>query len=221
MFEHTPTEQDYVKVIYRISERDSNAVNTNAIAQALGTTAPSTTDMIKKLSDKKLVEYKPYYGVTLTAEGRRMAINILRRQRLWKVFLISKLRFPWEQVQTLSNELEHVGNDDLISRLDAFLDFPKFDPLGDPIPNIDGRITIRAQVTLAELSTNQSGTLIGVRDDDEGFLSFLSQNGIKLGSILAVQNTREFDGNVELIIDGFRSLTISKSVCQLLVVKKN
>jgi DtxR family Mn-dependent transcriptional regulator len=221
MFKLSHSEQDYIKVIYRISERDSGAVSTNAIAHVLGTSAPSTTDMMKKLADKHLVEYKPYYGVLLTADGRRLAINILRRQRLWKVFLISKLRFPWEQVQGLADELEHVGNDDLIARLDAFLDFPKFDPLGDPIPNNDGRITIRAQATLAELKIGQSGSLIGVRDDDSQFLTFLSQSQIRLGSQLTILNIRDFDGSIEILIDDAKSLTISKAVCHQLVVKKH
>jgi DtxR family Mn-dependent transcriptional regulator len=213
------SEQEYIKTIYRISERDAGAVSTNAISLALKTSPPSTTEMIKKLAEKYLVDYKPYYGVTLTNDGRRMAMSILRRQRLWKVFLIHKLRFPWEQIQALTNTLEHIDNDDLIARLDAFLDFPKFDPLGEAIPNSEGRITIRNQSTLLEANLYQTTVLIGVRDDDPAFLSFLSEHHIKLGTSIIIKSFREFDKSLDIILDDQHTLTISKQTAQNLIVK--
>ena len=148
-------EEDYIKAIYKISERDPKAVHTNAIALHLNTTAASVTDMIKRLATKGIVNYEKYYGVTLTTQGQRMATMILRRNRLWEVFLVSKLRFPWHQVSHIADALEHVVDEELILRLDAYLDYPKFDPHGDPIPNAEGRFTIRSQKSLSELHIGQ------------------------------------------------------------------
>ena len=137
---HSFTEENYIKTIYQLSF-DKSSVSTNSLANSLSTKASSVTDMLKKLSEKSLVNYEKYKGVTLTKEGEKVALNLTRKHRLWETFLVNKLNFEWHQVHEIAEELEHINSTELINRLDDFLDNPKFDPHGDPIPNIDLVIT--------------------------------------------------------------------------------
>lgn len=161
----TQAEENYLKAIYKITQNTADqTVNTKAIADELGTTSASVTDMIKKLTDKSLLSYEKYYGVSLTKEGQKMAIKLLRKHRLWEVFLHDKLGFNWDEVHDVAEQLEHIQSLLLIERLDAFLDYPKFDPHGDPIPNENGNFTYRNQVSLS--SIKESGKqliMLGVK----------------------------------------------------------
>ena len=142
------TIENYLKAIYKISEKEQKTVSTSAISNEMNTTSASVTDMLKRLSYKELINYKKYRGVTLTKEGNRIATNLIRKHRLWEVFLLKHLNFRWHEVHDIAEELEHIDSDDLIERLDGFLGHPKFDPHGDPIPNKDGKITLRSQIPL-------------------------------------------------------------------------
>jgi DtxR family transcriptional regulator, Mn-dependent transcriptional regulator len=215
----TSAEEDYIKSIFKLAERESKLVHTNAIAKQMDTTAASVTDMIKKLSQKGIVHYQKYYGVTLSPQGQRVATMILRRNRLWEVFLVNKLRFPWYQVEKIANHLEHIQEPDLIERLDAYLDYPKFDPHGDPIPNAEGRFTIRNQVSLAELHVGQTGTVVGVRDDSEAFLYYLSKINVKLGTKLEIIGVLDYEKAAKVKIDNIGTETLSQKVTALILVK--
>ena len=136
----TTSEENYLKVIYHLSNLSPKGVNTNAIAGMLDTKASSVTDMLKKLSDKELVDYQKYQGVFLTDKGKLNAKMIVRNHRLWEVFLVEKLGFAWDEVHEVAEELEHIRSEKLINQLDKFLNFPSFDPHGDPIPNAKGEI---------------------------------------------------------------------------------
>jgi DtxR family Mn-dependent transcriptional regulator len=140
-------EENYLKAIYHL-QLDNDTVTTNALAQKLHTRAASITDMMKKLSAKKLLHYKPYYGFYLSNEGKAIALSIIRRHRLWEFFLAQKLGFGWDEVHVLAEELEHVSSKKLIDKLDEYLDFPQFDPHGDPIPDSKGKIKARNNVSL-------------------------------------------------------------------------
>ncbi len=217
----TKTEENYLKAIFKISEKAQKSASTNAIAKQLGTSAASVTDMVKKLFDKGYIHYESYKGVTLKSTGRKVATDLIRRHRLWEVFLVKKLRFSWDQVHDIAEELEHVPSSELIMRLDAYLDYPKFDPHGDPIPNADGKFTIRNQTILSDMHKGQQGVLVGVKDHSKEFLKFLSKLNIKLGTHIAVIGQEIFDKSQQVIINKKDTATLSEMVTQNLLVKKS
>ena len=130
---NSQTEENYLKAIFKIAENTNGKVSTNAIAEKLNTKASSVTDMIKKLAEKQLVMYEKYQGVKLTEDGEKIAIQIIRKHRLWEYFLVNTLDFKWDEVHEIAEELEHINSDALIDKLDKFLSFPQYDPHGDPI----------------------------------------------------------------------------------------
>lgn len=214
----TKAEENYIKAIYKIADRDSRPVATNAIAGKMHTSAASVTDMIKRLSEKKLVNYEKYRGVTLTDEGRSLATDLVRKHRLWEVFLVEKLQFRWNEIHDIAEELEHLDSTELINRLDAFLDFPRFDPHGDPIPSIEGKFTLRNQVILAELETGTSATVVGVREHDDSFLVHLDEMGLSLSREVEVLEKYGYDDSMLIVIEGTQR-TISSKVSRNIYVK--
>ncbi|RZK50185.1 MAG: metal-dependent transcriptional regulator [Pedobacter sp.] len=210
------TEENYLKEIYHLSQ-NGQAVQTNAIAEKMQTKAASVTDMIKKLSEKDLVNYIRYQGVTLTRKGEQAAISIVRKHRLWEVFLVDKLQFKWDEVHDVAEELEHIKSNILIERLDAFLGHPKFDPHGDPIPDQHGKIAAFNFDQLSKLKIGDSGTLTGVTEHSSPFLKHLEKLGLTLGKKIVVQDVLEFDGSIELKLEE-RVLNLSKEVSNHLLV---
>jgi DtxR family transcriptional regulator, Mn-dependent transcriptional regulator len=216
----TSTEENYLKAIFKIAEREKKAVSTNAIAKQIGTTAASVTDMLKKLSEKELIHYEKYKGVSLTLTGNKSATHLIRKHRLWEVFLVNKLRFAWHQVHDIAEELEHIDSEELIARLDAFLDYPKFDPHGDPIPNADGRFTLRNQISLSDLPLGQAGIVLGVKESDAEFLKYLTKLNIKLGSEIVITSITEYDRSMKIIIDNKHEEVITQKVSQSIFMKR-
>jgi DtxR family Mn-dependent transcriptional regulator len=214
------TEENYIKAIFKISEREKNAAGTNSIAAMLETSAASVSDMLKKLRRKDLIHYEKYRGVTLTALGNKIATKLIRKHRLWEVFLVKKLKFSWEQVHDIAEELEHIPSEELINRLDNFLDNPKFDPHGDPIPNVEGKFTIRNQYPLSELRRGDKVIVLGVKDHSSAFLQYLNQEKIKLGTELNIINVVDFDGSMEVEIDNTKTTKLSERVTLNLLVKR-
>jgi DtxR family Mn-dependent transcriptional regulator len=214
----TFTEENYLKVIYHLSQISANAVQTNAIAERMQTKAASVTDMLKKLSEKKLVDYIKYQGVTLTLQGKTAAVSIVRKHRLWEVFLVDKLKFKWDEVHDIAEELEHINSSVLIDRLDDFLGFPKRDPHGDPIPDRKGIFEPSENIHLHQLGKNERGIIIGVSEHSSPFLKYLDKLGMTIGIDLKVKGITEFDGSVELIVAG-KTISISKEVAQHILIK--
>lgn len=214
----TISEENYIKVIYHLSLVSPKGVNTNAIAGMLDTKASSVTDMLKKLSEKELVSYQKYQGVTLTDKGFHSAKMIVRKHRLWEVFLVDKLNFSWDEVHEIAEELEHIKSENLINKLDAFLDFPSFDPHGDPIPNADGEIKKINKLLLSETELNKEYQCVGVKDSSSEFLQYLDKQKIALGSKITVKEKESFDDTLLVQIDS-RQLTISNKIANNLYVK--
>jgi DtxR family Mn-dependent transcriptional regulator len=212
------TEENYLKIIYHLSEVN-NPVQTNAIAERIQTKAASVTDMLKKLSDKELVDYIKYQGVTLTEKGKLTAINIVRKHRLWEVFLVEKLNFKWDEVHDVAEELEHIKSSLLVERLDEFLDFPKVDPHGDPIPDQYGNFADLAFVKLSKLKVNDKGTITGVSEHSSPFLKHLERLGLTLGKRITVEDIIDFDGSVELSIEE-KKINISREVAKHILISK-
>ena len=213
------TEENHLKTIFHLSGKDSNSVTTNSIADALNTKAPSVTDMLKKLSEKQLISYVKYQGSSLTDNGRKLALNIIRKHRLWEVFLVEKLGFNWSEVHDIAEQLEHVKSDKLIKELDKFLDYPTKDPHGDPIPNPAGFIKFSNKFLLSDLKIGDKGKFIGVKDSSSLFLKFLDKRKIALGCTIKVLFIEEFDHSIHLGLND-TNLTISLKSASNIYVNK-
>lgn len=209
---HSFTEENYIKAIYKLSSNGMQEVNTNAIAEVLDTKAASVTDMLRKLSAKDLVHYIKYRGVSLTKEGERVALQVIRKHRLWEVFLVEKLKFSWDEVHDVAEELEHIASPLLTQRLDEFLGHPRFDPHGDPIPSESGEIKQKKQRLLAEMNVDEAGVVVGVNDSQPLFLQYLDKMGISLGSRIKVIDRIAYDNSFEIILEDDRNLLLSSEV---------
>lgn len=213
----TTSEENYVKVIYHLSQATQKCVNTNAIAEMLETKASSVTDMLKKLAEKDIVSYLKYQGVTLTDKGFYFAKMIVRKHRLWEVFLVEKLNFSWDEVHNIAEELEHIKSESLINKLDSFLGFPDFDPHGDPIPNANGEIKKVTKLLLSEVELNKEYRCVGVKDSSSNFLKYLDKQKIALGSTFVVKEKESFDDTLFVEVNS-KEITISNKIATNLYV---
>lgn len=211
-------EENYLKAVYKVSERLSGSANTNALAEELQTTAASVTDMLKRLSAKGLLLYESRRGCTLSAEGRLEAMQLVRKHRLWETFLVDKLQFSWDEVHDIAEQLEHIQSEMLVDRLDAFLGRPRFDPHGDPIPDAQGRLTERRQLPLAQLQLAQKAVIVGVIDHQSSFLQYLDRTGLTLGVQVEVVECFQYDQSMRLRLPGGQELIVSHKVSQQLLV---
>ncbi|MFD1094428.1 metal-dependent transcriptional regulator [Salegentibacter chungangensis] len=212
------SEENYLKAIFHLERTYKSGVSTNALAEEMDSKASSVTDMIKRLSEKKLVNYKKYQGVRLSEEGKQAAIEVIRKHRLWEVFLVEKLDFTWDEVHEVAEQLEHIKSEKLTRELDRFLEYPKRDPHGDPIPDADGNFTVSNQLLLAQLDKGQRGVCMGVKDSSAEFLRYLDKNGIALGKEILVKDKESFDQSMLIEIDG-EELRISNVISSNLYLK--
>lgn len=211
------TEENYLKEIYKLSQRAENGVSTNALAERLDTKASSVTDMIKKLALKKLVDYKKYQGVTLTEKGQAIAVDIIRKHRLWEVFLVEHLGFGWDEVHEVAEELEHINSDTLVDRLDKFLGHPKYDPHGGPIPDSEGIFPAPKRVKLDELAIGKSTKVMGITEHSESFLAYMRKIGLDLGVEFQLKERHDFDRSVEIELNG-KPVQLSQEVAKNIFV---
>ena len=211
-------EENYLKTIYHLSLAGKQEVSTNAIAEALKTRAASVSDMIRKLNDKGAINYQKYQGVNISQEGERAALQVIRKHRLWEVFLVEKLKFNWDEVHEVAEQLEHIKSPLLIKRLDEFLGFPKQDPHGDPIPDENGEFKEKPKIALSEADINQTGIIVAVKDSSSLFLQYIDKLGAYLGAKVKVIDKVEFDGSMELMIDGKKTVFVSREVAKNILV---
>lgn len=212
-------EENYLKAIYKLSSGD-DPVATRAIAQEMETKDSSVTDMLKRLAKKELISHKKYYGIKLTEEGRLAALTVIRRHRLWEVFLVEKLGFKWDEVHELAEQLEHIQSSELLNRLDEFLGFPSVDPHGDPIPDKLGQFTVRQHEPLSEAPLQQQLRIVRVTDDSSDFLQYLDASDLRIGTLLAVKERIAYDDSMTLLLDNGNRVHISAKVSeQILVVE--
>ena len=213
----TTSEENYIKVIYHLSLTSEKGINTNAIAEVIETKASSVTDMLKKLSEKKLVSYQKYQGVSLTGKGLLTAKMIVRKHRLWEVFLVEKLKFTWDEVHEIAEELEHINSEKLIDKLDEFLEFPSKDPHGDPIPDKNGNIIKIEKHLLSELEINKKAVCFGVKDTSSDFLKYLDKQKISLGSKIVILEKEPFDSSLLIEIDSIKIVVSNKIASNIFV----
>jgi len=216
----TRSEENYIKTIFHLGGSNSTTVATNAIAGQMETKPSSVTDMARKLAEKGLVRYKKYQGVSLTDIGVKTALSIIRKHRLWEVFLVKKLDFSWDEVHEVAEQLEHIKSEKLIDKIDELLDFPKHDPHGDPIPNKDGKFMERDKQLLSEVDIDTKSVCVGVKDTSSTFLKFLDKNGIALGKTIKILEKEQFDQSLHIQMDG-KELHISYQIASNLYVKLN
>ncbi len=210
------TEENYIKGIYHLQQH-TGSVNTNALAQHLQTKAASVTDMLKKLSVKKILHYERYKGFRLSEKGNKVALIIVRRHRLWEYFLVEKLGFDWEKVHDIAEDLEHVSSTELIQRLGNYLGNPSTDPHGDPIPDSEGRLPLIRQANLTELPLNKMLTISAVTDQTPEMMQLLKHFGISIGTRLKIKQQFAFDGSLEVIVNR-QTCTISGQVAKNIFV---
>ncbi len=211
-------EENYLKNIYSLQNEKNNTINTNLLADKMDTKASSVTDMLKKLSLKGLVDYKKYQGVSLTDKGEKAALKVIRKHRLWEYFLVEKLQFNWEEVHQIAEQLEHVKSDTMINNLESFLQFPKFDPHGDPIPDKNGRVPISNATCLLNLKVGNVGILNSVKDSSTSFLNYLNKKNISLGDRIKVIDIEAYDNSVH-IETRTHHMVLSKNVAKNLYLK--
>jgi DtxR family Mn-dependent transcriptional regulator len=212
------TEENYIKAIYKLIESDGDTVSTNAIAAKMKTKAASVTDMLKKLFVKKLINYQKYQGVSLTPAGEQLALKIIRKHRLWEMFLVEKLDFKWDEVHDVAEQLEHINSDKLIEQIDKFLNFPTVDPHGDPIPDARGKIHAPKSQTLSKFSKNDVCVMTGVVDHTPSFLQYLDKSGLALGNQIRIRDVVEFDKSLQIVVNKKYTLFISNEVAKNILV---
>ncbi len=215
----TLTEENYLKAIYHLSQKSDAEVSTNAIAEKIDSKASSVTDMLKKLADKNYISYIKYKGVTLTKKGRLTAVDIIRKHRLWEVFLVEKLNFSWDEVHDVAEQLEHIKSPKLIDELDALLDFPTHDPHGDPIPDKHGQIQKTNKITLSKAELDASYSCVGVIDSSSEFLKYLDKHNISLGTIMKIIDKEDFDQSITIEVNQ-KTMVMSKAITTNIYVKK-
>jgi DtxR family Mn-dependent transcriptional regulator len=214
----THAEENYIKNIYHL-QQESGSVTTNDLAAILQTKPASVTDMLKKLKAKKLLQYEPYKEFCLTPYGRKIALSIIRKHRLWEYFLVHKLQFEWDEVHEVAEQLEHVESKKLVEKLDAFLDFPRFDPHGDPIPDSNGKMSIQHEVNIIDLPFNKQAEITSVRNQSTELLELLKHKNINIGTKLEVKKKFDFDNSIEVKMKNISPITISEQLAKALFVK--
>ncbi|MCH6236409.1 metal-dependent transcriptional regulator [Cognataquiflexum rubidum] len=214
----TSAEENYLKAIYHLSDGGKKGVSTNDVSAEMKTKPASVSDMLRKLGEKDVIEYRKYYGLHITEEGKKLALQTIRKHRLWEVFLVEKLKFSWDEVNEVADELSHVKSKVLIQRLDEYLGFPKFDPHGDPIPDEYGDVRARPRQLLNELDLGSTGQIVAVKDSSPAFLRYLDKVGAYIGARIKVMDKTEFDGSVEILVDNKKSIFMSKDVAGNILV---
>jgi len=213
------SEENYLKAVYSLTPaKQGVGVSTSDIAARLETKSSSVTDMVQKLAEKDLLNYKKYQGVMLTESGRNAAVQVIRKHRLWETFLNEKLGFGWDEVHEIAEQLEHIQSEQLIERLDRFLGHPRFDPHGDPIPDPHGRIQPRKSQPISEMKPGEKGVITGVRDSSASFLQYLDKQRLVLGTQVLVDDVFDYDQSVKLKTDA-GELTISFEVSKNIKVQ--
>lgn len=215
----SPAEEDYIKAVFSITERNRGMANTNDIAKFLKTSAASVTDMIKRLSTKGFLNYKKYHGVQLSQAGVAYATGLVRRERLWKVFLHQELGINWEMINPIAEQLKHVQSSVMVAQLDKFLGHPKYDPHGEAIPNAEGRYTLRKQSSLFNLEKNIKASIVAVRNQNQDFLNFLNDHSLGIGVTIEVLKHNDFDHSRLILIEEKEELLLSAKICQEIYVR--
>jgi len=215
---NTLSEENYLKAILRLSQKPNEKITPTAIAEALGNNAASVVDMIRKMADKQLIEYDKKKGARLTPQGLKDSILIVRKHRLWEVFLLEKLGYHWDEIHDIAEELEHISDPTLADRLDKFLGFPEYDPHGDPIPKANGKLPKTYTVSLADVKPGTTCRVAAVRDTSNSFLQYLVKLGIGINTNIQVVEKIGFDNSLVISINGEDKTTVSQKFSENILI---
>ena len=216
---HSLSEENYLKAIYSLSQQGYSKITPTSIAEALGNNPASVLDMLKKLSDKKLLSYDKVKGAKLSDRGAKIAIEIVRKHRLWEVFLLEKLDYSWGEVHEIAEQLEHIHHTDLADRLDKCLGFPNYDPHGDPRPDRHGKVPVSRSQSLSQIAPGKKVKVVTVEDGSPDFLKYLDKQGISLGTTLLIQEVQNFDQSLLLQVNGKKELYLSHEASKKIFVE--
>jgi len=214
---HTLSEENYLKVIFNLSA-SGDKITPTAIAEALNNNPASVIDMIRKLAEKELISYDKKSGAKLSVTGQKAAINIVRKHRLWEVFLKEKLGYTWDEVHDVAEQLEHIQHPDLANRLDEFLGFPQYDPHGDPIPQANGKMAKAYKTTLADVEAGKTCQVFAVKDTSSTFLQYLQKLGIDIGTRIRLVEKIAFDDSLIIAVDKDINTTVSRKFAEHVLV---
>ena len=217
MLNFSTSEENYLKTIFHLQTKEDN-VSTNELAEKLQAKPASITDMMKKLKTRKLVNYQPYQGFRLTPDGKKVALSIIRRHRLWEYFLAEKLKFNWDEVHEIAEQMEHVSSKKLIDKLDEYLGYPKFDPHGDPIPDTNGKMETGKQVNLSDLPVDKPAKVCFIANQTELLMEHLNEKKMNIGVSIAVKRKFSYDDSLEIKLDN-KVLTISDQLAKNIFVR--
>jgi DtxR family Mn-dependent transcriptional regulator len=216
----TVSEENYLKCIFRLSQEAGNKITPTAIAETLTHNAASVVDMIKKLKEKKLIEYNKTTGVKLSEKGYKAALLIVRKHRLWEVFLLDRLGYSWEEVHDIAEQLEHIQHIELADRLDKYLGYPAYDPHGDPIPQVNGKMAKTFKTALIEIKEKESYQVVGVKDSSNSFLQYLQKLKIGIGTKVTLVEKIPFDESIVINIDNRNKISVSRKFAENILVNK-
>jgi len=213
------TEENYLKALQKIVlESCIEKVGTNELATALLLKPATVNNMLKKLKEKELVHYEKYGKINLTKTGRKKALDIIRKHRLWETFLYEKLEFNWDEVHEVAEQLEHIKSEKLVDKLDKLLEYPDFDPHGDPIPNKKGEVKVQVKKTLSDVAVGSSCKMVAVKDDSSSFLQYVIKVGLELNSEIVVVSKQEYDAITVIEVNGLESIVSQIFTENILVV---
>lgn len=214
------TEENYLKAIYKIAESGESVITTNDIARKLNTSAASVTDMLKKLSKKKFIKYRKYNGLSMTDSGNKIALSVIRKHRLWEMFLVKVLKFKWDEVHEVAEQLEHVRSEKLTRHIDKALGYPKFDPHGDPIPDRNGNFILPKEKAflLSSAKEGKKYAVTGVVDHSISFLQLLDKSGVVLGATIQVKDIQPYDKSLSILLNNKKQLYISNQIAKNILV---
>jgi len=214
------TEENYLKAIYHLSNGGASGVSTNSLADTMQTKPATVSDMLRKLSGKKLIDYEKYKGVNISEQGQQHALQIIRKHRLWEVFLVDILHFNWDEVHEIAEQLEHIKSPQLVEKLDAFLGYPTMDPHGDPIPDTHGHFNVGPTSPMSAFLVGEKGVLTCVVSDDPRLLQYLDKLQIRLGTKMKILEKEEFDGSVKVEVENGEILYLSSQTVNQLSLTK-
>lgn len=213
------TEENYLKAIYSLVHAGELRVSNQLLAEKLGINPASVTDMLRRLDEKRMIDYNRTDGAKLTKEGFRFASKVVRKHRLWETFLVEKMNFTWDEVHEVAEQLEHIQSDKLLDELDKLLGYPKFDPHGDPIPDKTGKLPVIKSRPLAEAETGRKMKVINVVDNSPAFLKYLDKQNIGLNDMITVKEIQDFDKSVLVELKGKKEVYLSAEAAKKIFVE--
>jgi len=212
------SEENYLKTLYKLTTRPVRKVNNIALSKELELNPASVLEMVRKLVSRRMVKMMPDKSIQLTDSGRKKALLIIRKHRLWEVFLTEKLKYNWNEVHELAEQLEHIESGDMVDRLEAFLGYPAFDPHGDPIPDRNGNIKIKSTIPLSTAATGKKYQVVSLADTGDDFLDYLGKLNIRPSIRLKLISHNPYDNSANIQMQK-KSIQISEKVARNILVQ--